>query len=498
MRGKKNNGKLYTLWLSFSMKQKLCSFAGAVIVTIGLVVFSNTITTNYALHGFGVIMDDNVRSYAFLDAVTQESEAFENYVRTHSGEHWDRYEAAAAKTRQSVRELPYDYELIGADRYAKTWSICNAYETYVTERDHVLMMAPEDADYITSLYRVYKMQDYLDLYARKLIQLSMQEGNDRYLLEVPVLRRIPAILLVVAGILIGVIVFLTFLMWKSMVTPVRQLAHLSRKIARNEFPGQDLVIENRDEMGELVAAFNKMKHATIGYIGALEEKYEMTQLLHQEELERVEMEKNLEATRLEMLKSQINPHFLFNTLNMISCMAKLEEAGVTDKMINSLSNLFRYNLKTMETEVPLSHELKIVDDYMYLQQMRFGSRITYEKSVSPESRDVIIPSFSLQPIVENAIIHGLSKKEQGGRIYIRACLRQQMVVISVMDSGAGMDKETLHALREALGMRATSRVGIGLGNIYKRVQMMYEDADIQIYSKKNTGTVVQMKLPQRY
>jgi Predicted signal transduction protein with a C-terminal ATPase domain len=179
-------------------------------------------------------------------------------------------------------------------------------------------------------------------------------------------------------------------------------------------------------------------------------------------------------------------------------MAKLEEAGVTDKMINSLSNLFRYNLKTMETEVPLSHELKIVDDYMYLQQMRFGSRITYEKSVSPESRDVIIPSFSLQPIVENAIIHGLSKKEQGGRIYIRACLRQQMVVISVMDSGAGMDKETLHALREALGMRATSRVGIGLGNIYKRVQMMYEDADIQIYSKKNTGTVVQMKLPQRY
>lgn len=105
----------------------------------------------------------------------------------------------------------------------------------------------------------------------------------------------------------------------------------------------------------------------------------MTELLHKEELERVEMEKQLEAARLEFLKSQINPHFLFNTLNMISCTAKLEKAGTTEKMIASLSSLFRYNLKMSEQVVFLEQELKIVDDYIYIQKMRFGGRIRYER-----------------------------------------------------------------------------------------------------------------------
>ena len=133
--------------------------------------------------------------------------------------------------------------------------------------------------------------------------------------------------------------------------------------------------------GELVQAFNKMKHATEGYINTLKEKNEMAERLHKEEVERIEMEKRLDAARLELLKSQINPHFLFNTLNMISCMAKLEEAQTTERMISSLGNLFRYNLKTSEQIVPLERELKVVQDYMYIQQMRFGSRISHDLRV---------------------------------------------------------------------------------------------------------------------
>ena len=283
----------------------------------------------------------------------------------------------------------------------------------------------------------------------------------------------------------------------TLVEPMVKLAGLSREMEKNHFDMPDLVVENRDEMGELVTAFNRMKHSMGDYISTLKRNHEMTELLHKEELERVEMEKQLEAARLEFLKSQINPHFLFNTLNMISCTAKLEKAGTTEKMIASLSSLFRYNLKMSEQVVFLEQELKIVDDYIYIQKMRFGGRIRYERDLPEDIRDIQIPSFTLQPLVENAVVHGISKKETGGRIHLRVWRQDGEVRITVADTGAGMTEEQLTDIRNAVKERRTSKIGIGLGNIYKRVHILYEHGDVQIYSKKDRGTVILMKIPQK-
>lgn len=494
---KREKKRLYRWWLSFSLKRKILVFAGAVVLTIGLTILINIVIVNFALYGFGEILDDNVRSHAFQEAMERETTAFETYVRRKSEENLESYETACTVTENSINSLPFRYDEIGEMRYARTWSIRNAYEQYSSQRDRVAGMKGIEADYVTSLYQVYHMQSYMGIYARRLVQLTLEAGNGSYLEKVPLLNGVPYWLLGFGILLIVVILYLTHMMRDAIIVPVERLANLSRKIARNDFSGEDISVENRDEMGELVQAFNKMKHATVGYITALEDKSEMAELLHREELERMEMEKILEATRLEVLKSQINPHFLFNTLNMISCMAKLEEAGTTERMISSLGNLFRYNLKTTETEVPLAQEIKIVDDYMYLQQMRFGSRIQYQKDIRVEEDSVIIPSFSLQPIVENAIIHGLSKKEQGGRLRLRIWKKGDAVVISVSDSGVGMDAERLQELKDACRQRKTAKIGIGLGNIYKRLHMMYEGADLRMYSKAGTGTVIQMWIPQK-
>lgn len=496
MEQQKEKGKLYQLWLSFSIKQKLCTFAGAVIIAILLAVISNLATIDYALYGIGTTMDDNVKCSALLEAVSNESRAFETYVRLRTEENRLVYENACEITRLSVEALPYDYELIGDTRYARTWSIRNFYNSYVEARDQFLTEEESGSEYVNDLYQVYRLQGYLDTYSRRLVLLTTQEGNDDYLRREPILSLMSPLLLSVASVIVCLILLLTFWMWRSLVTPLEQLAQVSRKIAVNEFPDTDVQVENQDEMGELVVAFNKMKHATVGYIEALEEKYAITQLLHKEELERVEMEKSLDAAKLEVLKSQINPHFLFNTLNMVACMAKLEEARTSERMITSLSNIFRYNLKTVEAEVTLAQEIKVVDDYMYLQQMRFGDRVQYIKSVECSGIDTFIPSLSLQPIVENAIIHGLARKEQGGKLCLKARLRNRMLVISIIDTGTGIDRDTLKQLRQAMGKQTTSRIGIGIGNIYKRLQMMYGNADLLIYSKKGIGTIVQMKIPQ--
>jgi sensor histidine kinase YesM len=183
---------------------------------------------------------------------------------------------------------------------------------------------------------------------------------------------------------------------------------------------------------------------------------------------------------------------------MISSMAQIEEARVTEKMISALSSLFRYNLKSTDSVMPLERELKVVQDYMYLQQMRFGQRFQYMTDCSPQTLDILIPSFSLQPLVENAVIHGLSKRSRGGRILIRSWLKEGKLVISVADTGDGISKETLEEIRSSLREGNETKTGIGVGNIYRRVHGMYEDGEVSIFSSPCKGTAVQLSFTPDY
>lgn len=489
--------KINNIWLSFTLKQKIGTFAGMTIAVVLLSFIFNMMVVNFSLYGFKITLDDNVRSYDFMEALTKEKTVFETYIRSRTPENEQAYEQACNETKQALLLLPYDYEAIGANRFGKTWAIQNSYEFYQGKKEHFLVMGEEHPEYITELYQIYKMQGYLQEYARVLTQDTLKEGNKMYQDRVPALYRLPFLIMLIGIVLVLAVLGLVRAMNQTLIRPVVNLARVSRKIAKNDFGGEDVIVPNKDEVGELVSAFNKMKHATGRYIMTLEEKREMAELLHQEEVAKLEVEKRLDATNLELLKSQINPHFLFNTLNMIACMAKLEDGKTTEQMTNALSNLFRYNLKTPEAVVILEQELKVVRDYMYIQQMRFGSRIHYEIECHVDAKSVMVPTFTFQPLVENAIIHGLSKKEEGGEIRIRICERQEQVIITIADTGVGMTKVELEELRGALEQRTTARVGIGVGNIYKRIHGMYQGGDFRIYSKKGRGTVIKITIPQK-
>ena len=182
-------------------------------------------------------------------------------------------------------------------------------------------------------------------------------------------------------------------------------------------------VRGKDEIGSLMSNYNRMVART----------NELIQIVYKNKIKEQEMLVERQNAELLALHSQINPHFLFNTLNVISGMAKLEEAETTEKMILALSSLFRYNLKTPEQSVPLAKELKVVADYMYLQQMRFGERIRYELNCKVEQELVMVPAFTFQPLVENAIIHGVSPKEEGGSI--RIVVRQEEMRLHIVSRG---------------------------------------------------------------
>lgn len=487
---------LRNIWLTISIKKKIGIFAAMVILIMALSATFSICIMNFSLGGFNTILNDNSRCHDFQEALDLEIESFADYIRDATPDTRDQYVLSCVRTERCLRSLPFDYARIGTERYARTWSILNGYETYQAYRDELAETQVRESDFVERLYRVYKMQEYLQTYARRLVQVTLKEGNDSYQEKVPVFYNMPYLILAISAVFMGFVMFLTKILSNALVSPAVLLAQCARKIAKNDFTGEDPSVENRDEMGELVRAFNKMKRSTKGYIDTLKENHRMSELLHREEIERVEMKKQLSGARLELLKSQINPHFLFNTLNMIACMAKLEEAVTTERMISSMSSLFRYNLKTSEQIVTLARELKVVQDYMYIQQMRFGSRILYSCDLKVDAEQAMIPAFTLQPVVENAMVHGLSKKEQGGRVHVRIWEQGNRLVISVADTGLGMSEERLAEVTEAMKERRTSRIGIGLGNIYKRIHMMYKQGEFRIASIEGRGTVIQMFIPQ--
>lgn len=479
-------------WLTLSIKKKIWLFTKIVFGMIILSIMFDSWVIYFSVHDFQSVLEENARNCEFLEAIEEEITSFKAYIKQPGEEKRKEYEAAIRRSQRALDKLPYGYRHIGEERYAQTWSIKNTYGFYRQKREEVLRMGETNPDYVKKLYEVYEIQDFLQEYTRKLMTYTLRSGTHTYLDNVSYLRGVITAVGIVGALLIFSVIKLACSMNHTIIVPVTKLADASKRIAANDFDIEDVKVCNQDEMGELVHAFNRMKQETRQYIHALEEKRRMMDLLHQEELEKLEIEKQLEAAKFELVKNQIKPHFLFNTLNVIGGMAKLEDAKVTQQMILSLSMLFRYNLKTTQAEVSLEQELQAVRDYMYLQQMRFGSRVAYEIVCKVNTRCISVPTFSLQPIIENAIIHGLCRKERGGKIYIRVWQQEHKVIISIADTGVGMSKEKLEKIRQELKEGTTEVLGIGLGTIYARVHAMYKEGKLEIFSKEQIGTVVQL------
>ena len=490
--------KIRVLWLGASIRTKIKIYALAVILVMGLSAGISVQITGFGLDSFNQILYDNSKCNNFHEALTEETDCFTRYARERSQDNREAYEKACEKSAQCLNQLPFDYASIGSERYAGTWTSKSSYMKYQKARDAFLRMDQDTSGYIPALYKVYERQQYMDTYIRRLIQVTQSDGNANYQNEVEKLYNLPRYLVVFSVVLMIFIGMFTRILSNTLVEPMVKLAGLSREMEKNHFDMPDLAVENRDEMGELVTAFNRMKHSMGDYISTLKKNHEMTELLHKEELERVEMEKQLEAARLEFLKSQINPHFLFNTLNMISCTAKLEKAGTTEKMIASLSSLLRYNLKMSEQVVFLEQELKIVDDYIYIQKMRFGGRIRYERDLPEDIRDIQVPSFTLQPLVENALYHGIKNKRGKGMIRIEGELDGEDCILLITDNGKGMTPERLEQVRKGIRNRKVRETDIyGLYNVNERIRLNFgENYGITITSTYGEGTCVTVRLPE--
>lgn len=316
--------------------------------------------------------------------------------------------------------------------------------------------------------------------------------HDLYLIELipngPMQRQIPFLSgsFVISLLAIAVLgLLLAYSLHRMIAHPITALQTRIEKIGGGDFTA-DPTIEWDNELGDIGRGINQMS----ARVTALMDR-------------RLEDEKQKQDLEYRMLQNQINPHFIYNTLNSIKWMATIQHAPGIAEMVTALSRLLKSVSKSNERLVPLYQEFALLNDYFTIQQYRYGGTITLDVSYIEDERlnhDCLIPRFTLQPLVENAIFHGIEPKGSAGTVMLRVerDAANGDVLIRMTDDGVGMTPEqAAKALREPGPEEAAAKYRhVGMWNVHKRLQYSFGEAyGLSIESEPGVGTTVTVRLP---
>ncbi len=337
---------------------------------------------------------------------------------------------------------------------------------------------------------------YLLQYARELLEQAIVDYHGEFSTLYTTSARLrtaqiaAALLSVVATVLL--VISLLYLL-----RSILQLSRASQQLSQGQLDIPDVDDSRQDEIGNLAKAFNEMKRSMRQQMRLMQEKSEMERELYTKETEALALQNLIEAGKLQLLRSQIHPHFLFNTLNVILYTARQEGAEKTAVLLTSLARVFRYALGSNAAAVPLSKEKQIVDDFFSLYHARFDNRLSLSWHIDPQLdlTETMIPSFLIQPLVENAIQHGIMPKPEGGAVEIEVLVEGESLCITVSDNGVGMSAEELARLSAQLHSGVSAGEHIGLYNVAARLRLSGRAEELEICSEKGGGTSATMRLP---
>lgn len=276
---------------------------------------------------------------------------------------------------------------------------------------------------------------------------------------------------------------LSTMITKSVTTPINSLRKTAERLGRGELEARAEMYE-LEEINVLARTFNKMSDE----IAELMEKTKQEQ-------------KNLREAELKLLQAQINPHFLYNTLDSIVWMAEGGNSRQVVEMTTDLSDFFRTVLSGGKDYITIEEEEWHIRSYLKIQKIRYEDILTYRIEIDPAIKKQIILKMILQPVVENALYHGIKNKRGGGEIIIRGRADTDGILFEVQDNGTGMDETTLQELRQKLQGKNTcsgsSKNSFGMYNVAQRIRMYYGSrSDITVSSQKGAGTCVSIHLGQ--
>ena len=342
-----------------------------------------------------------------------------------------------------------------------------------------------------------EMYSYINTYIESLNNMQFEDNSKTYNEISKSLRSMQNVSLIVMIVVIFLNVFAIINYTGRLIKPLRILSESANEVAKGNFDVELPRAESKDEIGVVTTAFNKMVVSIRNYISQIRENMENERRHKEKELM---METHLKDAQLKYLQAQINPHFLFNTLNAGAQLAMMEGADKTYEFVQNMSEFFRYNVKRSEDAIMLKEEIDLVDHYMYIINVRFAGEINFVKDVDESVLDVMIPGMILQPLVENAVNHGVRNVDYDKVITVSVKKQDDQVVLSVKDNGIGMSQETINDILTGNSKKHTDSMdsnGVGLDNVIDRLKIFLDKEDVmEIVSEgEEKGTEFIFRLP---
>ncbi|MCD8022959.1 MAG: histidine kinase [Lachnospiraceae bacterium] len=427
-------------------------------------------------------IQDNV--YEYLN--TKSSQALENYYN---------YEQEYRALLEELNNEIVDNEILMLEKNIRNMSESYLEQTYITvqaKRGRNIERYKESYAKETQLY------EYICSYIYQLNNLLFRENSANYqtlLSSMNVLER-GSIVIMIAGFVICFLIITLFV--HDMIRPLTALSSAAHEVAGGNLDILQLPVIYEDEIGVVTRGFNQMLLSIRDYIDRLRDSMETEAQLRERELS---MEAHLNEAQLKYLRAQINPHFLFNCLNAGAQLAAMEDAEQTSVFLERMADFFRYNVRKMSGDATLGEEIESVDNYIYILNVRYTGDITYHKEVDSDISEIRVPSMILQPLVENAVQHGIHDRMEDGCITLAVHkVGADSLQIEIRDNGIGMTPEKIREVLEGNMISpgdSSQSTGVALRNVIHRLELFYNKENLLHIESDGIGcgTQVILSLP---
>lgn len=409
----------------------------------------------------------------FLD--TRDTEAIEGYLRNQQ-EFSNRLEQLNGRlldddsmiTQKNIRSISEEY-IRTADRAveAKRGRNVVKYKEYY-----------DDADRLFS---------YINSYIYSLNSRQLQCNSHNYEALFTSLKYSETANLTILCMTSALVTLLVFLLTRGITDPLQRLAEAAEQVANGSLVAEVSGPVANDEVGIVTAAFNQMVVSLKDNMEQARQRIALESAMKEKQLL---MEAHLKDTQLKYLQSQINPHFLFNTLNACAQLAMLEGADRTYTYVQNVADFYRYNVRKKDGVATIAEEIGLVNNYIYIINVRFSGEIHFIKEIEEGVTDVPMPAMILQPLVENSINHGLGDVEWEKKIWLSVYRENNRICVSVRDNGIGISPEqTQSILNNDLNGNGLQEhtTGVGLRNVIGRLRLFYNRDDVMEITSTGSG-----------
>lgn len=486
-------------FVNLPLRTKLVMIFAITMLMVGFVNIYMHMSINRVVGNIDKVYASNISLNQLMDTLDDVQDNMFRYLNTKSTAALNDYylsEQSYSQQIESLNDRATDNALKLTEKNIRSIS-----EEYLElAAGAVAAKRGRDVEQYRSLYeQASRLYGYLDTYINELNNArfkSNAESYDTLRISLGYMQTFSTVILFVA---IAGNMFVLLLLSSTITKPLTKLAKQAEQVGRGDFDIDFISVESRDEVGVLADAFNKMIESLNEHVTQIKARVVEESRLKETQLR---MESSLKESQLIFLQSQINPHFLYNTLNAGAQLAMMEGAEKTCLFIENLADFFRYSVKHTGQTSTLAEEISQVETYLHIINVRFSGEIHYVKSIEGSIERIALPGVILQPIVENAINHGLRDVKWQKCITLSTREEAERIVVTVADNGKGMTPKEIETVLvgqpAAIELDGQQHRGTGLKNVIERLRIYYGVRDVfEIQSEgSGRGTKVSIFIPK--